>query len=304
MAYTTGACSGHFELLAALKTFLEAQGWTTQLYDTSSEYTFIACGPGTNGTDEIYIGVQTKTNSNIGYYNWILRGYTGYSSSLTFDTQPGYNTNSYQSVLTLTSSTITYWFIVDTRRVIVVAKCGTSYENAYMGLINPYAPSSQISYPLFIGGSSVSSTMKYTDQTTNHESFFSCHTDMTSYSQSYFLNGTTWFKVYRNATGYIQMYPFAGDPSTDDSTSVNYTYKTFWHLTKNIDDTYPIFPIILMTGFTMASKVVYGELSGVYAIPSDGLLPEDTLTIGSDTYLITQAAFRTTRRSFAAIKLA
>lgn len=149
MAYTTGTCTGHLALLDALKAFLEAQGWVTKRYTTGDIYEYIAMGPGLTGTDEIYIGIQTT-----GYKNWKLRGYTGYSSLLDFDSQPGALacTNQYCPTLLLSSSTIQYWLIADGRRTIIIAKCGTSYECAYLGLILPYAPESQISYPMFIGG--------------------------------------------------------------------------------------------------------------------------------------------------------
>jgi len=304
MSYATGTCTGHIALLDALKTFLEAQGWATKRYATGDVYEYVAMGPGLTGTDEIYIGIQTYTNSDSQYYNWKLRGYTGYSSLLDFASQPGAISGTSNAPLLLTNGTIQYWFIVNSRRVIVIAKCGLSYECAYLGLIIPYAPESQLSYPLFIGGSHNSVSNSYTEQEFEHFSFWNPQVSSSgSRPQSTFLANNTWMSVVnRGGDGYgLVIHPYCGTPTSEESPSP--TIYEFYSLRENIDGSFPVLPCILMSNYASVTRGVYGELDGVFGVPSINNVPEDTITIGSDTYIIIASAYRTSRRSYAAFKL-
>ena len=306
MAYTAGTCTGHLALLDALETFLEAQGWTTKRYTTGDVYEYVAMGPGLTGTDEIYIGIRAITNTSVPYYNWNLRGYTGYSSSLDFLTQPGSILQSGANIpsLLLTNGSIQYWFVANTRRVIIIAKCGLSYECAYLGLILPYAPELQISYPLFIGGSHVSGAVAYTTQDYDHFSFWNPQTSTTSLiPQSVFLANNTWLKVVnRGGDGNgLVIHPYCGLPSSEGETTI--TMTNFFAIRENIDGSYPLFPCRVMSNEALAARGIYGELDGVYGIPVWGFMAEDTITIDSAIYVIVPSAFRTSRQSYAAIRL-
>ncbi|MGD9610457.1 MAG: hypothetical protein AB7U59_13695 [Desulfovibrionaceae bacterium] len=309
MAYTTGTCTGHLALLDALKAFLEAQGWVTKRYTTGDVYEYIAMGPGLTGADKIYIGIQTT-----GYKNWKLRGYTGYSSLLDFDSQPGALacTNQYCPTLLLSSSTIQYWLIADGRRTIIIAKCGTSYECAYLGLILPYAPESQISYPMFIGGCHNSYIKFYTAQEYDHFSFWNPQSSVTTGYPCYMLCGGIWIPVVnRQANGEgtsltsLNIHPYSGCPYNEESPSYPpYPSLAFWALTKNIDGSYPLFPCRVHSGMNMTTRGIFGELAGVFAVPMNDVVSEDTISVNGDQYLIVQSSYRTTIRSYAAIKLA
>jgi hypothetical protein len=52
----------------------------------------------------------------------------------------------------LWDASIPYWFVVNGRRVVVVAKLNTQYEIAYLGFVDPYFTPDQWPYPLAIGG--------------------------------------------------------------------------------------------------------------------------------------------------------
>jgi len=314
MAYTTGTCTGHIALLDALKTFLEAQGWTTKRYTTGDVYEYIAMGPGLIGADEIYIGIQTHTDADKQYYNWKLRGYTGYSSLLDFSSQPGALTESYTTnipTLLLTNGTIQYWFVVDSRRVIVIAKCGTSYECAYLGLILPYAPESQLPYQLFIGGSCTTYRRSYTAQEYDHFSFWNPQANVDHAYPCYMLCGGTWQPVVnRQANGEgtsktsLNIHPYCGSPFVEETAYSSVNKLWFLGIRENIDGSYPLFPCRVHSGYQCTTRGIYGELAGVYAIPKWENIAEDIVTIDSVDYLVIQSAYRTTGRSYAAIKLA
>mgnify|MGYP001294656528 CR=1 FL=1 len=308
MAYTTGTCTGHIALLDALKTFLEAQGWTTKRYTTGDVYEYIAMGPGLTGTDEIYVGVQTYTNVTTPCYNWKLRGYTGYSSLLDFSSQPGAMSqpnSAYGPGLLLTNGTIQYWFVCDGRRVIVIAKCGTSYDCAYLGLLNPYGPSSQFSYPLYIGGNTCQTTLNYLDTSSwNRDSFFYPRIGDSNYSPScVLLCGNVWQAVVNYvATDNKKIYKYTLHVFPYP---LNYTdNRTMSYLRENLDGSYPLIPAIIHSGIYNSTKAIYGELSGVYALPRWDNLPEDTITIDSVSYVVVQRSHLTDNSSLAAIKLA
>ena len=298
-------------MLAALKTFLEAQGWTTKRYTTSTDYEYLAMGPGIDGEDEIYIGIQSYTDISNQHYNWRLRGYTGYSSLLDFASQPGAltQTGTYGPALLLTNGTIQYWFVADTRRVIVIAKCGTSYECAYLGLILPYAPTSQLPYPLFIGGSHNRYDRAYSVQEYDHFSFWNPQSLIESASQAWYLSGTIWLPVINristsscNTNIGLNIWPYSGFPVNEENATV--LPFQFYQLRENLDGSYPLFPTILHSAISATTKGVYGELFGFYAIPKYNQVAEDAVAIGGVTYLILPSAYRATSRSFAAVKLA
>lgn len=313
MAYTTGTCTGHLALLAALKTFLEAHGWITKRYVADgSEYEYIAMGPGLTGADEIYIGVRTYTDASNQHYTWRLRGYTGYSSLLDFASQPGAltQTGTYGPALLLTNSTIQYWIVADTRRVIVIAKCGTSYECAYLGLILPYAPTSQLPYPLFIGGSHNRYNRPYSVQEYDHFSFFNPQSSVTTGYPCYMLCGGVWQPVVNrqnngegSSSTTLNLHPYCGAPYTEESVTDVTNALWWWRVRENIDGSYPLFPCRIHSGYACDTRALYGELSGVCAIPKWENLAEDIVSIDSVNYLVVQSAYRTTGRSYAAIKL-
>lgn len=70
---------------------------------------------------------------------------------------------------------------------------------------------------------------------------------------------------------------------------------------RNRDGSYGLLPAILTCNYS--SNNVYGELEGVYQVSGFSTASEDTITIGSDTFLIVQSVNRTAWRDYAAIKL-
>lgn len=306
MPHLTATVAGHKALVTALYTYLAAQGWTIKRYTTDDEYELIAMGPGMEGTDEIYIGVQTYTDTANNHYSWRLRGFTGYQAELSFDAQPGALalTGPYCPSLLLTSDSITYWFVVNTRRIIIVAKCGTSYETAYLGLLLPHVPTTSLPYPLFVGGSATRPDLEYTAQTYDHFSFFNPQAATAGTGMSWFFSGQLWQEVNNRINGNIgsvlNIWPYGGITYNEEVGT--HPARGFGQLRENVDGTYTLFPMYVHSGFRAATKAVFGELQGVYAMPKWGQVVEDTV-ISGDTYLVVQSAYRTTQRAYVAIRL-
>lgn len=106
---------------------------------------------GTSPEKEIYFAIQTMGLSTTGYYNWQIRGLTGFATSspqyVALADQPGRSPPVY---LPLQNTTMTYWFIANNRRVMGCVKTGTSYHNFYIGFLNPYATEAEYPYPMCV----------------------------------------------------------------------------------------------------------------------------------------------------------
>lgn len=121
--------------------------------DSVDGYEFIFRGTGGQSPElDIYFGVRTYRNSALTVHNWEIRGFTGYndtSPETDFEDQIGFSPATF---LPLQNTTMTYWFFATNRRVIVVVKTGTSYQNMYAGFINPFATEGEYPYPLLVTG--------------------------------------------------------------------------------------------------------------------------------------------------------
>lgn len=328
MAYTTGTATDYKDLLAKLVTFLtttlpSGERWLCSgddgRFTQSTEDELIIKGPG-SGTDEIFVGIQTY--SGTGYYNWKMAGFTGYSSGATFANQSGCTQGRWPRML-LSNGTIPYWFVGNGRRFIVVAKIGGIYEACYLGFALPYGLPSQFPYPLVIGGSAMATDVSNevsSSQESHHRAFIDpagdtegvC-TNVPDYQGDYatlkILHGTSWIKVMNRSSNYGRyfnvVWPYIhGMNSTGDPTHADYYGKFFKKCEKNIDGSYPVFPTVII--LSNPSNNIFGEFQGCFAVPKGGdslLSSEDTLTIGSDTYVVFQNTFRTGVEEFWALKL-
>jgi len=289
---------------------LSTQKWTINRWDTSSEYEMLAMGPGSAGDDAIYVGIQTFSSS-VDYHCWRLNGFTGYQSESLFMNQPGAIQDT-PPLMLLWNAKIAYWFVASGRRIVIVARLGTIYEAAYLGLYLGYGTPAALPYPLAIGGSSCAaglalSDYQYTNQDPNHKCFVDPNgvTDG-SYCTLRVLHGS-WLGfanfdlndyvvvALRNLVwpyNYGNMYSF----------TTNYAYTRYRVLQKNLDDSLSLFPLILMNGNPSGGNVL-GELDGCKAVPAPNASAEDTIVDGSDTYVLFSNVFRSWSYDYWALKL-
>ena len=145
-----GGDNCHYQLLAAIKTLAEANGWTTLRYDAvSANREWIGKSLGLSGNEEIYIGIQTYQSVAGDYYNLLLGAFTGYVAGNTFDTQPG----AQLSGVPAHNNAITYFITANAQRIVGCFKVGTPvYEHFYVGKFFPYARPGEYPSPLVCGG--------------------------------------------------------------------------------------------------------------------------------------------------------
>lgn len=182
MAWTTGNCTGSYNLLTKLKEFVTANGWTCLAdRDESAAYGSGRCvyfkGTGLAGQDEIYVGICNIQWTSSDTYTWALQGYNGFASTATFWTQAGamplVTSDSYRNVgLSLHGTDLKYWFVVNGRRIIVVVRVGAVYVVAYLGLYLPFALPPQMPYPIFIGGNLGSLNVRYSNTDPEYNAAF------------------------------------------------------------------------------------------------------------------------------------
>lgn len=113
------------------------------------------------GTDEIYTGWRTLSDSVSGYYNWELHGMTGHNTALDMENQPGISPGFHDQALSslrdgayvlLHNTTIEFWFNITSYRIQAIVRVGTAYFNFYMGWGNRFATVTEYPYPMIVAG--------------------------------------------------------------------------------------------------------------------------------------------------------
>lgn len=140
----------HYQLLAAIKTLAEANGWTTLRYvNTGLVREWIGKGVGLSGTEEIFAGFRTYQDIGSDYYNLLAGVFIGYVAGAQFDEQPGARL----SGIPAHNNALTYFLTANAQRIIVALKVGTPvYTHGYVGKMFPYARPGEYPSPLVCAG--------------------------------------------------------------------------------------------------------------------------------------------------------
>jgi hypothetical protein len=297
MAYEIGTASNYTDLLDKLIAFLTAntdlvaasQNWTV-LRDVTvagAEHDYLLRGPGLAGSDQIHVRIRNDSNSGADIYGLSFEGFVSYNSGVANNAQPGISST---GGMALWNNTTPYWFIANGRRFIVVAKVSTIYSSMYAGFYLPYATPSEMPYPIIVLGSHESGITHRWSQADYNVGGFWDPSSGNAYGRH---NDGTWLSVenYENSGGNRNSYYANGI----------WPYNVDLGLRDNVDGTFTLLPTIFHSSYSGGN--VYGELDGVFFTAGYGVAAEDTITIGSDTYLIVQSVYRTDRLSYAAIQL-
>jgi hypothetical protein len=320
---STGTASNYLDLLNRLIAFLTtdatltglAQNWTLLASSSSGynhtdnavvnnvEFEAYLQAPGLSTTEEIFIQLQAYQNAGSGYFNWRMRGAAGYEVSSDWFSQPGASPSVF---IYLWNAPIPYWFIANGQRVIVIAQVGTEFEHAYLGKFLPDGTSGQYPYPLFVGGTggdplgnfgsndAGAPNRAFSDVTNFHSAFwdptcaFVCDVDGTWSPWLHYVNGAdTHSSLTLNS-----IWPYI------DGAAGPLSPGGMFYIVQNLDGSYPLLPTRLEQ--TYPSINIAGSLDGVYATTGAGNSSTSAITVGSDTYLCFQNAFRSGRQNFVA----
>lgn len=146
----------HCQMLLKIKTFAEANGWTTLRYlnpapvsGATGTRELIMKGTGLSGTEEIYVGFRSYQDTGADYYNLSVAGFTGYVPAAAFTAQPSY----IESGVPAHNQRVDYWLSVNAQRITFGLKVSVgSYQGAYTGFFFRYATPSQYPYPMAVIG--------------------------------------------------------------------------------------------------------------------------------------------------------
>jgi hypothetical protein len=325
MSVLTGTATDYLDCLNQLRTFLKTdatlvslgQNWTEIETNATShtvidnaqtntvDYETYMVAPGLSGSEAIYVNFQAYHNVAADIYNFRIKGAIGHltlGGSNTFFTQPNCSPD---AIIPLWNQPLTFWFIANGQRVIIVVKIATVYESGYFGKFLPYGTSGQYPYPLAIGGATgtgiagihdglqpAQANMRYSDTGNGHACFFD------PYNIFWLDVGNVW-RVIGNFFG-GQHQSLAGYDSTwpywyADTLNIGF-------IETNLDGSYPLFAVRLSV--QQAAIAELGELDGVFATTGFGASSESAITVSADTYYLFQNGFRTAKENYVALKWA
>lgn len=269
-----------------------APKWTAMRAVAGSEYVWQA--PGADGASAIFVGAQTVANVGSDVYNWSLQGFTGYDAAAAFEAQPGAITSTEKPGLALWQSSIPFWFVADGRRVVVVAKVSTSYQAAYLGLLEQYIDPLSYPYALAVGGS-VSGALRYSDTTTAANAF-----PMAAVASDSYVNSKSQLRLRAPSGAWLGFVASIGASYSAAGDAAIWPFQAgMTALRPNLDGTYPLVPTILHD----STPNVYGQLAGVRATTGFGTGAESVITDGDDQYLVVQNGGRTATNQYFALHL-
>lgn len=267
----TGGTLAHYKMLAKIKDFANANGWTVLRYDdVSANRELILKGVGLSGTEEIFVGFRTYQDSGADYYNLLAGVFTGYVAGNSFDTQPGARL----SGVPAHNNRIDYWLTLNGQRIALAMKVGTPvYESCYVGKCLPYGRPSQYPYPVVCGGMLTgAAATRFSD---------------TSHSIPY--KGNKASMALRSNDNWVQVYCYPwGNTALTSTTQL-----------RDTGGVYQLLPIELHDN----TANLWGALDGIFYISGFNNAVENTLVIDGKTYVVIQDVSRTGFTDYYAMRM-
>ena len=317
MAYATGTASSHTDLWTKLLSFLTTnsslvsagQAWT-QVWSVTNQV--VLKGPGLAGADNIYIGLSRVDDPANDSYSIHMRGMSGILAGAT-DIGGHINVSKVVGIYS-DSQPMTYWFVANGRRFVVVLKISTVFQAMYGGLFLPYAVPDSYPYPLFVGGTrgeNPSTPVSWRNTNADHTQFISPNYSAPTIRDScaFMLSpAAEWLRCWNNGSdpgepkiGIAPEQMFEGW-GIEDNGSNGYGYDSIRQkMTAAYDGTFPLIDIALVQA--LPSDQTYGVLHGCYRVPGAANSSENIITSGSVNHLVVQNAFRTGTGQYWALAL-
>lgn len=303
MAVEIDTATDHTDLYNKLREFLE-RGITTPggpdwelLREDLINNRALYRAPGLTSTEDIYIGIslhESVATDTFAIGLWMFRDFNPGLGDLE---QPGTNTVVY---LPVWNDDMSYWFVANGQRLIVVAKVSTTYQSMYAGKFLPWGTPGEYPQPFYYGAPVGASTTRWSTINEGNRNFW----DPGDNAYMLMPGAGSWRHVQNfdevgssetAVSGSNYVWPFCAQ-SLDSTLRDNYR-----ELRENVDGTYPLWPLTLCG--TDPDRDIWGDLDGVFAVSGFNNASENTITVGGDTYLVVQNMFRTARYYYVAILL-
>lgn len=310
MAYATGTASNYRDLVGKLRDFLVAnadlvtagQNWTLLSGPASgtpaASDELVFSGPGLAGDDDIRVGLKFYTDAGLGYYNVGVVGLTS-SGVNDIENQPGASVPHWMLLL---NSSMTYRFIANGRRFIVIVRAGANYPQCYAGFILPEHLPDDWPYPLFVGACAwerASGNSRNDEYNAAYWNGSSEGTVSTARACGSLCDaGRAWRPV--------SNYWYEGVTSDTDQVHTGDWYHGFFE--KNVRQSLTNQPILsqglLFSRSDAIGRATYGRFDGVFYLPAFGVTPDQVIAISGVNYAAIPNIFRTDDGNFAAYALA
>lgn len=307
MAVEIGTASGHVDLAEKLEVFLTTnadlvaagQNWTLlEKFPANQKGEWIYKAPGLTTQEEIILELQVRESTSLNYYNWAMRGATGYNPGNGFDGHPNDIDDSGHDYIPFTpfwQNDIPYWFVANGQRVIVVGKVNNTYQSVYMGKFTPYATPSQYALPLFIGGMSDDGDVGYSHE--SHRFFVRPYNGDDGYNCRILTPWGVWAQPEESSSSYFGFYSYPYNPYAEGNS----------HILKMVpfdSGDAVVIPVYFYSYSSDGQKqIIFGELDGAFWVHGRNQTSESTLTINGDTYMVFGDGGGTGDLSYMAIRM-
>lgn len=255
-------------------------------------------GPG-DGTQAIYAGIRLHENSGSSIWNWVLRGYTGYSGGSDFDNQPGINPN--ELFVSQWTGDSKVWIANNARRYIVVTEADGRYFSLYQGLILPFGSPNEYPYPYYLCGNKNAETSHTASTAKTAWSGFSWpHTSPSYNGQLRDLNGDWLEQQQSTALTRVNMYP-------KGASVLGLPGSMFARCQDMPSGDKQLIPLMLISGGvtnTPLLDVLWGVLDGAMAVTGFNNSPETVLSISGTNWVCFGETFNIGQADFYAVEMA
>lgn len=309
MAFTTGTASSHKDLLTKLRDYLAAQGWTINAFSAGATLAAVGnlfvTGPGQPGGQKVNISIQTDADTGTNRYAWKVCGHTEYRAELAFGQQP-FNGPSHW--FNLWPNEMTYWFYVNDRRFIVIAKIGTYYMSMYAGFFLPFALPAEYPFPYYIGATRAFLST-YDEANAGQRSFYDpgpgggSLLSRESRTWSVVQNGQDQGNVldsYGGSNNNAITWPLRLPQGEDDFQAY---YDTAWSqfrlLRPLLNGVMPLWQVQL---YDTPNNEMVGALDGTFVTGGFNRAPEQTIVVGAKTYRLFINVGRNTPKHYFAVE--
>ena len=323
MAVETGTASSASDLYDKLIAFLTTnadlvsagQEWAVA-WDTPAAYEnrsdIVLRGPGLSGQDQVYVGMRLFQDP-IGDTFFIQTvGMTGVlPAGLHYRDHVNVTPNFVRMFLDV--GTMSYWFVANGRRFMVVVKISTNFETMYAGLFLPYATPLSYSYPFFLGGSAgptdTDGPFNWRSEDTNHTHFAWPHNE--NYYTPQAVDSNAWlmdpagsWKQLANSGGTNGTPCCMGPEFTDGDYFPSDSYGARWIMTRTMD-AYGGDRILVPCTLIQKDPTdqTYGILDGAFRCQGVANSAENLITADGVDHLVVQNVYRSDFNDYWAMAL-
>lgn len=325
MAYVTGTASDYSDLWNKLILFLtgdpdliaDGQAWEV-VWEADpgfeNESDIVIKGPGMNGDEKILVGLRRESDYTRNSFLFRMAGMTGLREDAT-----AFNDHinpSSDVVMYVDQNPMTYWFVANGRRFVVVVKVSTVYQTLYGGFYLPYCDPLSYPYPLAIGGSAgpfFNLSLNWTNTSPGHSHFMMPYgadsSGMSRQPSLYFCDPSAqWVEVDNGnlavATEGASVGPWkwnGGSGVTMSDNIVISPISLLRSLGQCLGGEFTLQPATIVQNYP--TDQTWGIFDGVYHVPGHNNAAENIITVNGVDHLVVQNVYRTTSDNYWALAL-